>query len=719
MNRGEPVQDYEARLRASDGSIRHVVISCNVLREGGKFIHTHCFTRDITDQKRAEAALRSAESRKASILDATVDAMFTLDSVGRIADLNIASESVLGYRRADAAGKHLADLVGPDRFNEQPYESLLHYLRGGEGSATGKTIELQIRRANGSEFPAELSISRVSDQEPPLFSASLRDISAGAQTQLLETRLAAIVENSEDAIIGKTLEGIVTTWNRSAERIFGYRADEIIGQSITTIIPLERREEETSILERLARGERVENYETARMTKSGRLIDVSLSSSPIRDARGRIVGASKIVRDVTARKRTEEALKKHAEERKYLLSSERSARSAAERMSEMKDEFLATLSHELRTPLSSILGWTHVLKSGIKKEGDLQKGLEVIDRNARLQAQLIEDLLDMSRIISGKVRLDAQPVAPISVIEAAMETVRPAANAKGVHLEATLDEAAAISGDPARLQQVVWNLLSNAIKFTPKGGRCFLTLERVGSCVHISVADTGSGINPDFLPHVFERFRQADGSSTRRHGGLGLGLSIVKHLVELHGGTVRAESRGEGCGSTFSVHFPIMTIPRTGSDHSGSKKVAAHSVAVEFQSVDLSGIRVLIVDDEPDARELMKRLLVECGAEVVTAESAENGLSAISASAPDVLVSDIGMPNIDGFELLRRVRALERARGGKVPAIALTAFARTEDRIRALRAGFQVHISKPVEPSELIATVASVAGRTNSFRPDD
>ena len=717
LGRGEVVENHEARLRARDGSIKHVVISCNALWEGGKFVHAHCFTRDVTEQKRAEAALRSAESRKASILDATLDAMFTIDHEGRIADLNLASERVLGYRRADAAGMHIRELIGPDRFNEEPFEHLMRYLKGSDGTAPSKMMELQIKRADGREFPAELSVSRVSEQEPPLFSASVHDISEGAHAQLLEMRLAAIVENSEDAIIGKTLEGIVTSWNRGAQSILGYTAEEMIGEPITAIIPPELRAEEIVILGRLARGERVENYETTRVTKHGQRIDVSLTSSPIRDARGRIVGTSKIARDISLRKRTDATLKKHAEEREFLLDSERSARNAAERMSEMKDEFLATLSHELRTPLSSILGWTHVLKSGIKSEADLQKGLEVIDRNARMQAQLIEDLLDMSRIVSGKVRLDAQPVAPISVVEAAMETVRPAANGKGVRLESRLDEnAGTISGDPGRLQQVVWNLLSNAIKFTPKDGTVLVTLARTDSFVRISVADTGSGIKAEFLPYVFERFRQGDASTTRNYGGLGLGLAIVKQLVELHGGTVHAESDGEGKGATFSVQLPISMFREASGTRAQSSTNSSLRATYEFRPVNLSGIRVLIVDDVADARELMKRMLVECGADVLTAASAEEGLSVIQAASPDVLVSDVGMPNVDGFELVRRVRALGDARGGGVPAIALTAFARTEDRIRALRAGFQVHLAKPVEPSELIATVASVAGGAHRFR---
>ena len=410
-----------------------------------------------------------------------------------------------------------------------------------------------------------------------------------------------------------------------------------------------------------------------------------------------------------------EAAQKAAEERKRLLDSERSARAAVERMSDMKDLFLANLSHELRTPLNAIVGWSQVLRRGSRDESDLLKGLETIERNARMQAQLIEDLLDMNRIASGKVRLDVQPIEPASFIEAAIETVRPAADAKGIGLEKLLDPAAGpISGDPNRLQQVVWNLLSNAIKFTSKGGKVQVLLERVNSHIEISVADTGIGIAPEFLAHVFERFRQADSSTARRYGGLGLGLSIVKQLVELHGGTVRAESPGEERGATFTVTLPLTVVHRPAYAEERLHPKAPSPISTDFKALNLSGIKVLVVDDEADARDLIKRVLTDCKAEVFTASTAGEAVLLVETEKPHILVSDIGMPEVDGFELLRRVRALGHARGGRIPAIALTAFARTEDRTRALRAGFLVHVAKPVEPSELVATVATIAGRTDA-----
>ena len=408
-----------------------------------------------------------------------------------------------------------------------------------------------------------------------------------------------------------------------------------------------------------------------------------------------------------------EAARQSAREREQLLDSERAARSEAERMSALKDEFLATLSHELRTPLSAILGWSQVLRLRPDDTEQVREGLHTIERNARVQIQLIEDLLDMSRITSGKVRLDVQPVDPLSFVEAAIETVTPGAQAKGVRIEKQLDPSGGpVSGDPGRLQQIAWNLLANAVKFTPKGGKVQVRLERVSSHIELSVADTGIGIRPEFLPHVFERFRQDDASTTRMFGGLGLGLSIVKHLVELHGGTVDVASPGADQGATFTVRLPLKVVHDWRNVEGRVHPGPASARSFDFEPADLGGLKVLVVDDESDARELIKRVLVECKADVLTAPDAATALSLVAEERPNVIVSDIGMPHVDGFELLRRIRALGAQRGGSIPAIALTAFARTEDRTRVLQAGFLVHVSKPVEPSELVATVATVAGRT-------
>jgi signal transduction histidine kinase len=409
-----------------------------------------------------------------------------------------------------------------------------------------------------------------------------------------------------------------------------------------------------------------------------------------------------------------EAAQQAAQERELLLASERAARSEAERMSSMKDEFLTTLSHELRTPLGAILGWSQILRRGTRNEADLNKGLETIERNARGQAQLIEDLLDMSRITAGKVRLDVQVVELSDLIETSVETVRPTAEAKGIQLAVVLDPCAgAVSGDPGRLQQIIWNLLSNAIKFTPKHGQVQVTLARVDSHIEISVSDTGAGIREEFLAHVFERFRQADGSTTRQFGGLGLGLSIVKSLTEMHGGRVYALSPGLGMGATFTVELPLPVFHGALPGSPGPHSATPHALASPtFQFPDLGGLTVVVVDDERDSRDLVRRVLEDCSAIVLCAASAAEAIALVEQYRPHVLVSDIGMPGVDGYELLRRVRALGADRGGRIPAIALTAFARSEDRTKALHVGYLAHVAKPVEPAELAITVASVAGRT-------
>jgi PAS domain S-box-containing protein len=386
-----------------------------------------------------------------------------------------------------------------------------------------------------------------------------------------------------------------------------------------------------------------------------------------------------------------------------LYESERQARAEAERNSQMKDEFLATLSHELRTPLTAILGWAQVLRRGSRGEADLHRGLQTIERNARAQAQLIEDLLDMSSIASGRIKLEMQLLAPAVVAAAAIESVRAAAEAKEIRIDK--DFAATpgmVVGDANRLQQILWNLLNNALKFTPRGGAVTVGVRREDDQIAISVRDSGIGIAPTFLDHVFERFRQADATTTREHGGLGLGLSIVKHLAEQHGGTISVASEGEGLGACFTLRLPRHNALLPDAGH------ATEPAAMHGAAHDLSGLQVLVVDDEDDARELIKRILADCNAEVLTAATATEALHLLQHERPDLMVSDLGMPEIDGYGLLDRIRALGPARGGDLPAIALTAFARSEDRIKALASGFLAHIAKPVEPNELIAKVAAM-----------
>jgi signal transduction histidine kinase len=395
-----------------------------------------------------------------------------------------------------------------------------------------------------------------------------------------------------------------------------------------------------------------------------------------------------------------------------LALRERIARAQAESASALKDEFLSTASHELRTPLNAILGWARLLSAGTLESSAFGRGVETIERNALAQVRLIEDILDGSRIITGKLRLEVRPLEMTSLVQAAIDAIRPAANAKGIEISVTIDPAAArVPGDPDRLQQVVWNLLNNAIKFTQKTGKVEVVLRRVGTSIELSVSDNGEGIGQDFLPYVFERFRQADGSSTRRHGGLGLGLALVRHLIEAHGGTVRASSDGLGCGSRFTVTLPVQAV-------FAEPRVSDHSAAVELQPtpllVSLVGIRALVVDDEADARELVALVLRTSGATVVTASGVDEAMALIKGGDLDVLVSDIGMPGADGYELVRRLRTQADAQKARIPAVALTAYAREQDRNRALEAGFQNHVPKPVEPAELLRAVVELIRSTES-----
>ncbi|MGZ5200196.1 MAG: MHYT domain-containing protein [Telluria sp.] len=391
------------------------------------------------------------------------------------------------------------------------------------------------------------------------------------------------------------------------------------------------------------------------------------------------------------------------EERQGMLVREREARSQAESVSAMKDEFLATLSHELRTPLNSVMGWAVLLQRGTQDAATRQRGLEAIERNARAQARLIDDLLDMSRIIAGKVRLEVQEVDAAAFVEAAVETVRPAALAKRIELRSTVAGTGTITGDPNRLQQVMWNLLSNAVKFTPAEGTVSVTLEQAGPEIVIKVADSGIGIAPAFLPHVFDRFRQADASTTRRHGGLGLGLAIARQLVELQGGTITVASAGTGCGATFSVRFPLRHQPGQAVLPAGGGSQRLPSPA-PFAREDLTGLRVLVVDDMPDTLELTGQMLQSRGANTVLASGADEALALLAGGQFDVVVSDIAMPEVDGYELVRRMRA----RGLMVPAVALTAFTRPEDREHALQAGFEAYVAKPLEAGALVAAIAGL-----------
>ena len=714
--------DY--RLRRRDGEYRWCIDSA-APRYGanGEYLGYVGSVLDITDRKLAEDAARGSEARSATVLAGALDCVIAMDHHGRVVEWNPAAERTFGHARADAIGREMAELIIPPQFRERHRAGLARYLDTREGPVLDNRLEVSAIRKDGTEFPVELAITRLpSDEAAPMFVGFLRDISARkrVEQQLRDSeehlRLAIAIAQMGTFQIDLVTDAVAV--NDPGRAIYGWAPDEPLtfAKVQTHFHPADRK----MVIERVADSFRPDGQGGFEVEQ--RIIRTDGATRWIR-VRGRTlfetVGeARRAVRcvgtyiDVTEQKAVEE-------EREQLLTAERISRAEAERASRMKDEFLATLSHELRTPLNAILGWATILKDGANDAEDLAQGLETIERNARAQTQIIEDLLDMSRIISGKVRLDVQRVDLAEVARSAIETVRPGAQAKGLRLQAVLDpHVGTVSGDPNRLQQVMWNLLSNAIKFTPRGGRVQVVLARVNSHVELSVSDTGEGIRPEFLVHVFDRFRQADSSTTRRYGGLGLGLAIVKQLVELHGGTVRAHSAGPGEGATFTVALPLVALQVDPEAEDPARRHplghASPPLMIPDQCARIAGVRVLVVDDEPDARMLVRRLLEDCEAVVSTAESAREALERLERDPPDVLVSDIGMPGEDGYSLIRRVRALGPDRGGNTPAVALTAYARAEDRVRSVLAGFQMHVSKPVEPAELITMVASLAGRTGA-----
>jgi PAS domain S-box-containing protein len=1023
-----------AMLIARDGSEVPVEENSSAIKNGsGGTTGVVLVFRDISQRKKIEQALREKEERFRTMADTTPVMLWLAGDDGLYNFFNQSWLEFTGRAMEQETGYGWTDGIHPDDLRRylDAYASALE-------TRTGFTVEYHLKRFDG-EYRWVLSsgVPRYTKEGEFIgFAGSCLDIGDRKQAEEAARSLASIVESSEDAIIGKRLDGAIVSWNASAERIFGYPADEVKGKHISILTPEDRREELTIIFDRLRAGESIPHLETVRRTKDGRFIDVALTISPTRDAVGEVTGASTIARDITDRKRAElerslmaaqienerqrlnkvvanvpgvvweawgepdhasqkiDFVSEHVEKmlgyatddwvstpnfwlsivhpddyeraaqeaaaiyasrkggtssfrwvakdgrevwvesqsvvvcddsetplglrgvtmditdrkraedaqrflaeasgllassldyettlasvaklavpnladwcvvhivgdngrlrqlavvhsdpakeeaarklqqrypvdpesalgvpnvlrtgrsefyplvnqerlvevarneevarllrqldlksimivpltarnrtlgaitlataesnrvydtsdlalgedvahrialavdnarlyreaqdavtaredvlriRDELLRREHVAREEAETANRSKDEFLATVSHELRTPLNAILGWAHMLRASTLDETTQRRALETIERNAKSQAQLIEDILDVSRIVTGKLRLDVRPVDLDGVIEAAIDAMRPAAEAKGIRIETILDpRAGPISGDPNRLQQVIWNLISNAVKFTDKGGRVQVQLTRVSSHVEIVVSDTGQGIDAEFMPYVFDRFRQADATSTRRHGGLGLGLAIVRHLVEMHGGSVNASSDGESKGATFTVKLPLIVARVEQRDLERAHPAPAGTIS-DGPSARLDGVRVMVVDDEPDTREMLRIMIGDLGAVVKLCASSEEAMRILSEWRPDIIVSDIEMPDEDGYELIRKVRRAE-ANGGRrrVPAIALTAYGRVEDRVRALSAGYQMHIAKPAEPTELAAVIASLAVRSAS-----
>jgi PAS domain S-box-containing protein len=644
---------------------------------------------------RRRAYRRVEDLYRKSIEEVKDYAIFMTDAGNLVVRWNLGAERILGYDEAEIAGQSASRFFTPEDLASGEDQKELAKAAA-EGRAEDERWHV---RRDGTRFWASGVVTPVRGEGGDIvgFTKVMRDMT---DRRRLEEERDRFFTLSMDMLCIAGLEGYLRRVNPAFEQALGYTAEELLASPVFDFIHPEDRDATRADYEKLARGEPTTNLENRFRCKDGSYRWIGWSYFPVPEE-GLAYGVG---RDTTERRRIHEVLTLRADE--------------LEQANRIKDEFLATLSHELRTPLTAILGWSRLLRSGQLDAAGRERAVQIIERNAEAQSKLIEDLLDVSRIITGKLRMEVQSVALASIIETVVNGLRPAAEAKRLQLDSVLDHAAGpVIGDPARLQQVVTNLLSNAVKFTPAGGRVEVRLEQSEARVRIVVRDTGIGISPDALPHVFERFHQADSSNTREHGGLGLGLAIVRHLAESHGGSVYAESPGEGLGSVFTVELPLTTereLPPA------TRRLDLFSEQVRSMVTDgepfgdpcaLEGVRVLLVEDEPDTREFLKTILEGCGATVTEAGSAPEALAALERVKPDILVSDIGMPGEDGYGLLRQVRALGPERGGRVPAVALTAYAGAKDRRRALLAGFHAHLAKPVEPDELLAVVASLSAR--------
>ncbi|MDB5328189.1 MAG: hypothetical protein JWM57_3758 [Phycisphaerales bacterium] len=661
--------------------------------------------------ERSRERAAHSEERLRLVFESVLDyAIFTTDLRGHVTTWNVGAERVFGYNEEEIIGQSAEILYTPaGRQEGLPHREMDTALVNGRARE-----ERWLVRKDGSQLMAGgmIAVLRDDANQPVGFTRICRDITeAKAAEQALresEARFRNMSDNAPVIVWQTRADGHCEFLNKQWYDFTGQAEADALGFGwLNAVHPEDAKRTSAAFFEATERRTPF-HVEYRLLRHDGEYRWCLDSATPRSSPDGMFLGYIGSVIDISERIVA-------AKEREALLTSERAARAEAERVSRMKDEFLATLGHELRTPLNAILGWSQIMKRDPNEVADIIQGIDVIERNARAQAQIIEDLLDMSRIISGKVRLDVQPLNLTALASAALDTCRPAADAKGVMLLSDIrPQQAIINGDANRLQQVLWNLLSNAVKFTPNGGRVEVLLRQTDTHIEISIADTGEGIAATFLPFVFDRFRQADGTTTRRFGGLGLGLSIVKQLVELHGGTVQVKSEGVGCGSVFSVMLPLAFVPDAESGNEPVKPATLRNGGVWTESIRLTGIRVLVVDDEPDARALVCRLLEDREAKVHMAASAAEAIDHLRSHRPDILVSDIGMPGEDGYALIRHIRSLDADAGGKTPAIALTAYARAEDRVKAVVGGFQMHLAKPVEPAELIAMVATLTGRTSA-----
>jgi PAS domain S-box-containing protein len=653
------------------------------------------------------------------ILDASVDGLLAFDRECRYTVWNRTMERISGMSRESVLGK-CAFEVFP--FLKETGEDKCFYSALAGEISTSENRPYTVPETGREGFFKGYYSPLVNEKNEIVGGiAIIQDITerkrAEESAQKAHQRLASHFENSPLAVIEWDSDFRVSRWSESAERLFGWKVEEVIGKHVNDWHFVF--DEDADAVAQLTHRQRIgvellglqrnRNY-----TKEGSVLYCEWYNSVLHDDSGRLVSVLSLVLDVTARKLAEE-------ERAALLVRERDARKEAEEADRLKDEFLATLSHELRTPLTSILGWALMIRNRDIEEENIDRAIETIERNARSQARLIDDLLDVSRIITGNLRLDVRPIDMAPILESAHDALRPTAEAKGVTVKTEFDpDCCLVKGDPNRLRQVIWNLLLNAIKFTPRGGNVSVRLEGVGSSARLTVRDTGEGITPEFLPYVFHRFRQAEGSISRRQGGLGLGLAVVRHLVELHGGSVSAESEGPGRGATFTVELPLAKERRDPARAEDRRQELERRQRKLAHVQSLEGMRVLLVEDDDDSRRLLAMMLKRHGAEVISTASAPEALNSFADTSPDVVISDIGIPDQDGYQLINKVRSLPAERGGQTPAIALTGYATSRDRERALSAGYQLHIAKPVEPADLVSAIVSLVpplqGNTDADR---
>jgi PAS domain S-box-containing protein len=697
--------DTRWHLRKDDSLFFASGVTTAIRDENGILLGYAKIARDETDRRQIEEAFRESEERYRIVAETASDAIVSIDEQSTILFINRAATRIFGHDTDRMIGQKLTMLM-PEYLRHVHEAGLNRYMKTGERHVSWEHVEVPGLHQDGHEFPLELSFGEYSKAGGRIFIGIARDVSQrkriqDEREQILEREQAArkealnILDRITDGFISVDRQWRYTYINRAGAEMAGLAPSDFLGKTLWEINPGARGTKFQFEYERALR-ENVPVSFVEYLAWADLWLEVNAYPSE--------TGLSVFFRDVTLKIRLED-------ERAKLLEREQQARLEAEEANRVKDEFLATLSHELRTPLNAILGWAQMLQTRDLDPGQATKAFLTIERNARAQTQLIDDLLDVSRIITGKLRLEVRPFDLTRVITAAADAARPAAEAKEINLQILLDpDARAISGDPDRLQQVVWNLLSNAVKFTAPGGRVRVQVEKIGSHVEITVSDTGEGISAEFLPYVFERFRQMDGSRTRRHGGLGLGLSIVRQLVELHGGTVSVESEGiAGRGTTFRVRLPVLPTQTEKENAASPHLPKTQNLSALDCPPQISGLRVLIVDDEPDSLDLIDLVLVSCGAETIAVKSAAEAFERIQQGNFDVLVSDIGMPEEDGFSLIGRIRELPAENGGAIRALALTAYARKEDRTQAISAGFQMHLSKPFEPSELIEIVSGLA----------